>query len=332
MRALPALLALLAATTAHAAPAALAYYESAASLPSLKAEATTLNTVAADVYAVSATGKVTGRIPAALASIATTNHIAVLATVSNYATAGFSAKIATAILTPGAAQTAALAGILRVAKTTAGINIDFEAIPHKERALYTAFTQTLATRLHAANKLLVLSVPAETADNPNDSWSGAYDFAALGAFADTLQVMTYDENGPWGPPGPVAGLDWVTACLTFAESVVPAAKISLGMPAYGYDWNTTKGTGITVNWNQIPALLSQTGATPQWDAATSSPWFAYTDAKGNAHTVWYENAQSITLKAALAAQKSAASISVWALGLDNAAYWQAIEAGFAAAP
>ncbi|MEJ0047805.1 MAG: hypothetical protein WDN04_18055 [Rhodospirillales bacterium] len=85
-------------------------------------------------------------------------------------------------------------------------------MPHKERALYTAFVQRLATVLHAAGRTLVLSVPAKTADDPRDSWAGAYDFAALGGIADVLQVMTYDENGTWGPPGPVSGLDWMSAC------------------------------------------------------------------------------------------------------------------------
>jgi spore germination protein YaaH len=44
--------------------------------------------------------------------------------------------------------------------------------------------------------------------------------------------------------------------------------------------------------------------------------------------VWYENAQSISLKATLAASDSVASVSVWALGLEDPSYWQAIAAGF----
>jgi spore germination protein len=322
---------MLAATSqAAAAPAELAYYADSNSYPSMKAEAGTLNIVAADLFPVNINGHLTGHLPAKVATLAKSNGIALFATVSNYAGNGFKATIATAILTPGAAQDQAVAGMLRVAKTLAGINLDFEAVPHKERALYTAFSQRLATALHAAGRQLILSVPAKSADLPNDSWAGAYDYAALGAIADTLQVMTYDENGPWGPPGPVAGLDWTTACLTYAESVAPASRISLGLPAYGYDWNLTSGGGGTVNWNQIPALLKKTGATAQWDAATSSPWFSYTASNGASHVVWYENARSVALKSGLAAAKSAASVSVWALGLENPAFWHAVTAEFGA--
>jgi spore germination protein YaaH len=314
---------------AAAAPVALAYYTGPESNTSLKAEAGVLGIVAADRFSLAADGSLSGNLPPILFKLAAKHKIGVLATVSNYAAHGFNAGIATAILTPGAAQNAALSNIAKLAAHGyAGINLDFEAVPHKLRPQYTAFAQLLANTLHPAGQVVVLSVPAKTADDPNDSWAGAYDFAALGQIVDTLQVMTYDENGPWGPPGPVAGLDWVSACVGYAESVVPAAKVSMGMPAYGYDWNLTKGGGATVNWTDIPALIAKTGAVPQWDAGSSSPWFSYTADNGASHVVWYENAQSISLKAALAEQVAAASVSVWALGLDDPSYWQAVFNGF----
>jgi spore germination protein len=314
-------------TVGSAAPAAWAYYADQSSFHSMKAESGTLSVVPVDQFDVDITGHVHGRVPAKVAKLAKAHSISLLATVSNYAGRGFKADIATAILTPGKAQNQAIAGMVKVAHGLAGLNLDFEAVPHKERALYTAFTTALASALHKAGGVLVLSIPAKTVDDPNDSWTGAYDYAALATIADTLQVMTYDEDGPWGPPGPVAGLDWMTACLTYSETVVPPAKISLGFPAYGYDWNLTKGGGDTVNWNQIPALLMKTGATPQWDVPSSSPWFSYTASDGASHVVWYENARSITLKAQLANQDTVASISVWALGLEDPSYWQAVAAG-----
>jgi spore germination protein len=249
-------------------------------------------------------------------------------TVSNYGAHGFDAAIAHAILTPGAAQTKALTAMVAAAKTHAGLNLDFENVHRADRAAYTAFTQTLAAALHAKNLIEVLSVPAETHDNPNDGWTGAYDFASLAQNADLLQIMTYDENGPWGAPGPVAGLDWVTACIDFAETVMPPSKISMGVPAYGYDWNLTKGSGTAIAYNAIPALIAQTGATPQWDQPSLSPWFTYTAANGASHAVWYENAQSIGMKANFAVTAAIGGISVFALGDDNADFWTAIATGF----
>lgn len=310
---------------AQAAPARFAYYEDASSLPSLKAQADHLATVASDSYDVNAAGQVSGSIPTSVRSIGRAHHIMLLPVVSNYGAGGFSAAIAAAVLAPGPARARAIAGLQHLADANlAGINLDFENVPHRLRADYTAFVARLAVVLHAAGKTLVLSVPAATANDPSDGWTGAYDYAALGKLADTIQVMTYDENGPWSAPGPVAGLDWVTACLNYALSAVPAARISLGMPAYGYDWNLAAHTGVQVGWKAVPALLAATGAQPQWDAPTSSPWFGYTATDGAAHVVWYENARSTALKAQLAAKANVASVSVWVLGLDDRAYWRAI--------
>jgi len=317
---------------AAASPAAMAYYEGSQSNASLEAEAAVLNTVATDTFTVNKAGLVKGKVSPTLLQVASANNIALLAVVSNWSRHGFSGGILKALLTPGAAQNAAIANMAALAlQGYAGINLDFEGVPHTDRAQYTAFAQLLATALHNEGKTLVLSLPAKTVDNPNDSWTGAYDFAALGQFTDTLQIMTYDENGPWGPPGPVAGLDWVTACIDYTETVAPAARISMGMPAYGYDWNLTAGTGTSVSYADIPALIAQTGAVPQWNTQYASPWFTYTASDGSSHVVWYENTESITMKASFAAQAVVASVSVYTLGLEDPDYWQAVAAGFAAA-
>ncbi len=111
---------------------------------------------------------------------------------------------------------------------------------------------------------------------------------------------------------------------------MPKTKISLGLSAYGYDWDVTHHKGDTLAWNATPALISRTHATPKWDSATSSPYFNYKATDGSSHVVWYENDHSVGLKAGLAKTKDFASVSVWALGLDNPSYWDAITTGFSA--
>ena len=254
---------------AAAAPAVMAYFEGAPSVASLDAFAGHLQIVAADLFAINAKGRITGHIPASLASIARHGpDSGGPVTVSNFGIHGFSEAIAHAILTPGMAQQAAIANMVKAAAGYAGINLDFESVRRTDRAAYTAFATALAAALHQHGLVEVLSIPAETADNPKDSLDRRVRLRGVGRVADLVQVMTYDENGPWGPPGPVAGLDWVSACLAFSQRVLPAGKISLGVPAYGYDWNLTAGGGKQVAYAAVPALMTQTGAVPQWDAAS----------------------------------------------------------------
>jgi spore germination protein YaaH len=319
---------LLAAGPAAAAPIALAYWEDQSSNPSLQAEASTIGQLATDTWDVDATGAVTGTLPTGALALAEKHGIQTFATVSNYGATDFDPTIAHSILKSPGAQAKMLAGLDRVIALGhyTGINVDFEAVPPADRALYTKFATALARHLHSAGKRLVLSLPAVTADNPSDSWAGAYHLAALGAVVDLIQYMTYDENGPWGPPGPVAGIDWVEATAKFAASVVPPAKLSLGVPAYGYDWNLTKGTGVAIAWKSVPALITRTGATPIWDKAAASPHFAYA-VDGDSHVVWYENAESTTRKAALATRLGLGGVSVWVLGDEDAEFWAALKAG-----
>ncbi len=126
------------------------------------------------------------------------------------------------------------------------------------------------------------------------------------------------------PPGPVAGMDWVEPCVQYAVSVVPSEKISLGIPAYGYDWDLTHGTGVQVFWKNIPALISRTGAIPQWDTASSSPFFTYQASDKSSHVVWYEDTTSIPIKSKLVLSYNLAGVSMFALGFEDQSFWEAV--------
>lgn len=309
--------------------AVMAYFESSGSAGSLHEFASYLDQIPTDTFAIDKRGNVSGGAPIPALNFARSKGMKTFATVSNFGATDFVPGIAHAILNNSAIRAKAIHNMLNVVETYdyTGVNIDFEAVPHKDRAAFSAFIRAVAKTMRAAGYLTVVSVPAELQDDPNDSWAGAFDFKALGRSADILQLMTYDENGPWGPPGPVAGLDWVEPCVQYAISVVPSRKISLGIPAYGYDWNLSKGGGYQIYWRQIPDLIAKVGAVPQWDVTTSSPFFAYTAANGTSRVVWYEDAESIPLKSKLAVSYDLAGVSVFALGFENLRFWEAVSAG-----
>jgi spore germination protein len=288
-----------------------------------------MNQLPTDTFSVDVRGTVKGTAPVKALEFAKSKGMKTFATVSNFDAIGFDPKITHAILNQSKPRAQAINQMLKLVKQWGytGINIDLESIDRTDRKAFTSFVRDVARKMRHAGYLTVVSVPAELKDNPKDSWTGAFDFAALGQTADILQVMTYDEHGPWGLPGPVAGLDWVQPSVVFAVSVVAPSKLSMGIPAYGYDWNVTAKTGAQIFWKDIPALIAKTGAAPQWDSASSSPFFRYRAEDGSSHVVWYEDEKSIPLKSVLAVSYKLAGVSVFAVGYDDLSFWKAVHAG-----
>jgi len=215
-----------------------------------------------------------------------------------------------------------------------GVNVDLESLAYSEnigddRAAFSAFIHDLAGRLHANGLKLAISVPGKTADSADNTWTYPFDLAALGQDADYLQLMTYDQNGPWGPPGPVSGADWVEACVSYAASQVAPEKLLIGLPAYGYDWDLTASdpanerySAVDFHWTDVPALLAKPGAVAQWDPVSQSPFITYTQ-DGHDHVAWHENPESIQARAALVVKYDLAGLSMWALGFEDLRFWQA---------
>jgi spore germination protein YaaH len=300
-----------------------------------------ITTVSADLFNVQTDGTIAGSDDNGVVARATGFGLDAFACVSNFndRTSDFDASLAHAAMVTQRA--AVVANAVKLAKKGyRGINVDFEGINSSaqiadDRAAFSAFIHDLAAGLHAVGLELLVSVPPKSADAPADTWAYPYDYAALAADADFLQVMTYDQHGPgWSGPGPVSGADWAKACIAFAASVAPPSKLLLGLPAYGYDWDLTASNaaqgryvGTTVTWKTTAALLAKPGAVQHVDATTSSPYVDYTASDGHAHEAWYEDATSIPVKTKLVADYGLAGVSMWAMGEEDAQFWQTVLAG-----
>ncbi|WP_233492985.1 glycosyl hydrolase family 18 protein [Chromobacterium sp. ATCC 53434] len=323
----------LAASQAQAAPMILAYYSGyAGNYAALTQYASSFNAVAVDFYNISAQGVVKGNgdpAPSDAIAFLRGRKIPAYGAVSNVDGNGdWSPGIAHAVST--AAQGRAVANLVKFAQDQrfAGINVDFEAVAQGDRNNFSAFVQTLGRALHAKGLKLIVSVPAFSAKDENHEANYGYDLRALGAVADYLQIMTYDEAIPAWDPGPVAGSGWVEDDLDYAVERVPAAKILSGIQAYGYDWKQP-GDGAMLYWKDTQALIARYGAQPRYDAASNSLTFGYDAADGSRHTVWTENARSVALKAGLVNAYGLGGTSLYALGMEDAGFWAAVGQGLA---
>ena len=114
----------------------------------------------------------------------------------------------------------------------------------------------------------------------------------------------------------VAPLNMVRQVLDYAAQVIPAGKILMGVPNYGYDWTLpfVQGTAARSLTNiDAVTLAGQAGAGIQYDQTAQSPFFRYYDGDGRQHEVWFEDARSLRAKYALVNEYGLAGVSFWNL-------------------
>ncbi len=317
---------------AGAQPMVLAYYSGYSSnYASLVKYAGNYTAVSVDFYNITAAGVVTGNgdpTPTNAISFLQSKKVPVYGCVSNVDT-DWSPSIAHSVMTKNMSKAVANLVAFAQANKFAGINIDFESVNQGDRNNFDTFTKALAQALHAKGLKLIISVPAFSSTDETNIYNYGYDYRSLGASADYLQMMTYDETIPGWSPGPVAGSDWMENDLDYATSLVSPGKILNGIPSYGYDWQSNND-GSQLFWVNTPALLAKYKIKPSYDANTNSETFQYKASDGSGlHTVWTENAQSVTLKAGLVGAYGLGGTSMYALGMEDGNFWTALKAGLA---
>ncbi len=222
--------------------------------------------------------------------------------------------------TPAAASRhiAAIVG-LADRQNYAGIDIDYEGLQAGDRQAFSTFVTRLAAALHAHGKILSVAVFAKTSDAGYGGQNVAQDYAAIGRAADQVKLMAYDYHWNGSPPGPIAPISWVRSVISYARTQIPASRIVLGIPLYGYDWAGGHATDLT--GQQAGQLAAEHGATVHYDAASQSPWFSYTDSSGRAHDVWFEDPQSSAAKFALVRQLGLGGMFLWMYGDEAPGTW-----------
>src|SRR5688572_21516980 len=163
-----------------------------------------------------------------------------LPTIKNYVNGAFDGQLAATLVASADSREKHAEAIAQLVTLNAfdGIDIDYERVPVTSRANFSAFIQLLAAKLHASSKELSVTVQAKTDDG------GSQDWVVLGAAADRLKIMAYDYHWSTSSAGPIAPLDWLDSIASYARRTIPAHKVIIGLPWYGYDWLAKRGDAV----------------------------------------------------------------------------------------
>ena len=207
------------------------------------------------------------------------------------------------------------------AKNLDGVNFDFEGEGSADQAGLTRLITQVSAALHAANPHWQVTM-ATYASAAGDT-GGFFNIAALAPALDGFFVMAYDMNDRSSPSAtaPLVGGGFNdTEALQQFTAVVPASKVILGVPYYGYDWPTTDGTSTAqATGSESPlsdAVISASGHPTYWDPTTDTAWTSYQVGQ-QWHETYFDDPTSLALKAQLAASFHIAGLGIWALGMDG---------------
>ncbi len=195
------------------------------------------------------------------------------------------------------------------------LDVDFEFIPAQDAVPYANFIARLRDALAPLGiPVIVALAPKTSADQPGLLYQG-HNYALLGQAADAVLLMTYEWGYTYGPPMAVAPLPNVRRVVEYALTEIPAEKILLGIPNYGYDWTLPfvqgESRATSISNQYAVTLAADNGVDISYDSEAQAPFFRYRDDMGREHEVWFEDARSIRAKLSLISR----------YGLLGAGYW-----------
>lgn len=112
----------------------------------------------------------------------------------------------------------------------------------------------------------------------------------------------------------VAPLNKVREVVEYALTKIPASKINLGIPNYGYDWTLPFVQGaskaVTIGNIQAVQIAIANDASIQFDETAQSPYFQYLS-EGLTHEVWFEDVRSLSAKFRLVEEYRLRGMGYW---------------------
>lgn len=205
-----------------------------------------------------------------------------------------------------------------------GIDIDWE-YPHGEDGEnFVELLKEFRRQMDAVRPGMLLNI----AVGPSPRMVGGADMAVVAGLVDEVGLMTYDFTGPWVKrTGFVSALSGEVGSGTVRRTVeafeaagVPAGKLLVGVPFYGYGWRKVEeennglfqeGEPIRGDrpFREIEGMIAE--STVYRDKDSQAPWLFDGD------VFWtYEDAVSVKAKAGYAAENRLGGVMIWELGED----------------
>lgn len=214
------------------------------------------------------------------------------------------------------------------------LNLDIEYTGTASMAARNHFTNFVQTVRNQLPKTQTITVETVTTDaiKPN-----LIDIKTVGKIADKIVIMAYDYHSPdsfvTGPVAPLTGVGIdseydVTTAVDKTIKLVAGAKVMLGMPLYGYQWEsltpdaraaTIPHSGVIASNHRAENLLancSTCSATLDKEAIETHLSY-FDDETDTFEQIFIPTKASTQAKILLTQQNHLAGVALWALGYEG---------------
>lgn len=196
------------------------------------------------------------------------------------------------------------------------LDVDFEFVFPESRLPYAEFIKRMKQAFEPYGYKVWVALAPKTSAEQKGLLYEAHNYSLLGEAADRVLLMTYEWGYRYGPNMAVAPIDKVRQVVDYALTEIPAPKILLGVPNYGYDFKLPYvpelSEATTVSNTEAVKLAAEKHVSIEYDDIAQAPYFRYYE-DGITHEVWFEDARSIKAKLDLMQEKGLSGISIWNL-------------------
>jgi spore germination protein len=215
------------------------------------------------------------------------------------------------------------------------LNLDIEKVSEaspEARLKFTNFVSEVRRNLDKDISITVDIPPVAFVKDKNLS-----DPKTLAPLVDHVVLMDYDFHNPGsfvtGPVSPESGAGIVSefdteSAAEAALTMVPAQKLILAVPLYGYSWETLNssprsavlpGSAYSISSQLVDDLLARCAScSAEFDKTDGESHIIYKDTEtGTYHQIFYPDKTSTQTKVDLAKSQNLGGMALWALGYEG---------------
>ena len=216
-------------------------------------------------------------------------------------------------------------------KNYAGYNIDFEVPYYSDSANVTSFVNNFSLALRNAGKSLTLDVIGIYHFSPG-AYGSAYNFSALGK-TNVSMIMVEDYYS----------IGLFKEAVNYAAARIPADKLSIALPAYGYAFYVNASSNRSFPYNLVPPWInwSYTGmygalhsilttahklhasVSRHWGRFYGEPYYdvVYKSSPGIGNEFYYVNGKAMSMRLNYLESLGITKIEMWRLGSVDHTIW-----------